>query len=126
MIYANQLNKFHLIDYLISTYLGIITGFLYFFVFGFSKKCKTVPSIAPNFNLYILLCYKGMLFIKMNRKYYIHLHHYLIYGFMSVVLYLYCINLNIIAFCVIGFIHGCTYNDFSHFLETKSELEYYT
>jgi hypothetical protein len=106
-----------------SSYLGLASGLLYFYIWGFPHGLKKPPRLHPYFKILpnLLHVENGMIFFYFKNNRY-HLHHWFI-SLLVIILSLpfsfYSSTVNFLMnFFIIGFIHGLqVYIDRFEFLE---------
>ena len=95
----------------IKMLLCVLLGMLYYLItFG---KAGNI-----NFTLELLFVRNGIVLIKCSDVTNFHVHHYMFGIFMLLLSCLISINSELIGFAIISTMHGLSYHDRFHFLET--------
>lgn len=97
---------------MLSFIIGLFISYFYH-VLVLPKNEGSEPLINPT--IYPLL-YKGMVIIPYNKKYAIHLHHWLLYLLICILSLFFNIPEIIIGFSIGLLIQGFTYKDFMNFI----------
>ena len=93
-------------------FIGILLGVIYTFCI-LPRKTNDNPKIKLNFKPFIK---NGMFIMPINKKYYFHLHHWIIFYISLLFLKYKYYNNIILGFSLVMIFQGTLYNDFLKFI----------